>query len=111
MRRGIDLLANRGLVTERAISSRILVEGCMLGTFTGAKLGSYMTATKTDFVNAHYVENEADRVELIKDYAVAFLAALKVATREPTEPEPALGDLSGRLLVFERRMAELKARG
>lgn len=107
-RLNLDLLSNPGLVTDRAIAARILVEGCMLGTFTGAKLGTYITASKVDFTNARRVVNGTDKASTIKGYAETFVAALKIATPEPAEAET--DDLSGRMLILERRMAELEAR-
>lgn len=107
-RLGIDLTANPGLVTGRSIAARILVEGCMLGTFTGRRLGDYITTGKVDFMNARRVVNGTDKAATIKGYAEAFLTALKAATPEPTEPEAEPGDLSGRLLILERRIAALE---
>jgi putative chitinase len=79
-RLSLDLLANPDQVLDRAIAARILVQGCMLGTFTGAGLGKYLTAAKADFVNARRVVNGTDKAGMIAGYAKAFRIAIDAAS-------------------------------
>jgi hypothetical protein len=55
---GLDLVSNPDLIlSDPALSARILVEGGMLGVFTSRKLTTYFTATKNDPWNARRVYN------------------------------------------------------
>ncbi|WP_185982813.1 hypothetical protein [Aureimonas mangrovi] len=88
-RLGIDLVGKPELVEDREIAARILVEGMMLGTFTGRKLADYIDSNtmltvspprpKVDYVNARRTVNGTDRAALIAGYAEKFEAALKDA--------------------------------
>ncbi len=84
-RLGIDLVSDPDRVTEADIAARILVQGSMLGTFTGKKLGDYIAGDKVDFVNARRVINGTDKAALIAGYATKFAAAI----RDAGEAEPA----------------------
>lgn len=93
-RLGVDLVSNPDLVTQPAIAARILVQGSMLGTFTGRKLGDYITSAgltpaDADFANARRVINGTDQATLIVGYATKFLAALKTAEDAPKPADPA----------------------
>lgn len=66
------------------VAARILVEGCLKGTFTGKKLSDY----PSDFVESRRVVNGADRATLIAGYAYRFLDAIESA-QEPAQPTPA----------------------
>lgn len=85
-RLGVDLLKEPAKAMEPEIAARILVEGCMLGTFTGKKLGDYI-ATNADFRNARRVVNGTDKANTIAGYANKFLDALLVAGEAESEPE------------------------
>ncbi|MDY8108244.1 hypothetical protein U0C82_03655 [Fulvimarina sp. 2208YS6-2-32] len=87
----MDLLANPGLVKDRAIAARICVEGMMLGTFTGKDLPDYINDAKADYVNARRTVNGTDRASMIAGYAAQMLTALKAAKygAEPKD-EPAM---------------------
>lgn len=76
-RLGVDLLRHPDLALDPGNSARILVQGSMLGTFTGKKLGDYINAKGCDFRNARRVINGVDRAEMIAGYAEKFLEALK----------------------------------
>ena len=94
-RLGLDLLANPELAEQRPIAARILVEGMMLGTFTGKKLGDYVSGAKADYKEARRVVNGTDRAELIAGYARQFEVALDVArfgeaSAAPVPTEPAI---------------------
>lgn len=97
-RLGIDLLKEPDLAEELYVASRILVEGMVLGTFTGKKLADYIGAGKLNLVGARYIVNGQDRAVLISGYAVKFanaLASKPVAGQErppatQVPPDPAL---------------------
>lgn len=75
-RLGIDLVGNPDLCLGLDASVRILVEGSILGTFTGRKLSSYFNATTADWRNARKVINGLDKADLIAGHAKAFYAAI-----------------------------------
>ena len=84
-RTGLDLLKEPDLVTQPAVAARILVQGSMLGTFTGKKLADYVR-----FTDMRRVINGTDKAALIAGYAEKFLAALKAgAAAEPAPAPPA----------------------
>jgi predicted chitinase len=87
-RTGLDLLKEPDLVTQPAVAARILVQGSMLGTFTGKKLGDYIDGSKADYVQARRVINGTDRAVLIAGYAEKFLAALQGAPKAAPTPKP-----------------------
>lgn len=86
-RLGLDLLKEPDLVSEDAVAARILVEGSMRGTFTGKKLGDYITSDSLDYRNARRVINGLDKADLIAGYARTFLAAFKGAVEAPKPPQ------------------------
>lgn len=88
-RLGDDLLASPDKVMNRAIAARILVEGMMLGTFTGKKLSAYINTNGYAFIEARRVVNGTDKASLIAGYATHFLAALEAAASAP-QPAPAV---------------------
>lgn len=89
-RLGIDLVGNPALAEKPEIAVRILVEGMMLGTFTGRSLPSYVNATKSDYVNARRVVNGTDRAETIARYARGFEKLLQQAGYgQAPAPKPA----------------------
>jgi len=87
-RTGLDLLKEPDLVTQPAVAARILVQGSMLGTFTGKSLAAYIDANKADYVQARRVINGTDRAVLIAGYAETFFAALKGGVSEAPAPKP-----------------------
>lgn len=84
-RLGIDLVGNPELAKDRDTAARILVEGMMLGTFTGRKLADYRS-----FTDMRRTVNGTDKAALIAGYASDFLAALTEAgwASPPAEPAP-----------------------
>lgn len=78
-RLGLDLLKEPQLAERPDIAARILVEGMMLGTFTGKRLETYVHLRNSDFVGARRVVNGMDRAEDIAGYAKEFDAALKAS--------------------------------
>lgn len=75
-RLGVDLVGNPALAAQLDHATTILIDGMMLGTFTGRKLPDYMTGAKKDYANARRVVNGTDRAGLIAGYARAFETAL-----------------------------------
>lgn len=95
-RLGLDLIKEPQLAEKPEIAARILVEGMMLGTFTGKRLENYVHLRKSDFVEARRVVNGTDKAALIAGYAKDFDAALLKAgygvgpsSSQPQTPEPA----------------------
>ncbi|MCD1644171.1 hypothetical protein [Aurantimonas coralicida] len=89
-RLGMDLIKEPQIVTRRDIAARILVQGMMLGTFTGKGLPDYIGTTRADYRSARRVVNGMDRSHLIAGYAEAFEAALRAAGygKAPHVPKP-----------------------
>ena len=75
-RLGADLVGNPDLVLDLAVATRILVEGSVLGTFTGAKLANYFNETGNDWKNARRIINGNDRDEDIAVLALQFYSAI-----------------------------------
>lgn len=84
-RTGLDLLKEPQLVEAYPVAARVLVQGSMLGTFTGKKLGDYTT-----FESMRRVINGTDRADLIAGYADDFLEALSspAVPGTPARPTP-----------------------
>ena len=87
-RLGVDLLANPDFAEQLDYAARILVEGVMLGTFTGQKLGDYIKPGSVNFVSARRTVNGTDKADLIAGYANKFLAALGSGVSVPVAPKP-----------------------
>lgn len=82
---GRNLVAEPDLVLQRDIAARILVQGCMLGTFTGKKLSDFIA-----FSDMRRVVNGKDKAELIAAYADRFLAAIQASGMQislPPQPD------------------------
>lgn len=95
-RLGVDLVGNPALAARLDHAVTILIDGMMLGTFTGKKLPDYVAGTKKDYVGARRVVNGTDRAAMIAIYARAFEKALleagysvSTASPAPTKPSPA----------------------
>lgn len=85
-RLGLDLLKEPTLAEKPEVAVRILVEGMMLGTFTGRKLPDYVHLYKSDFFNARRVVNGKDKADLIAGYAEEFDKALLAARYSVDDP-------------------------
>ena len=72
---GLDLLNNPELALNLDNGVKILFLGMIEGWFTSRKLGTYFTATKTDFINARRIVNGKDKAHLIAGYANKYLIA------------------------------------
>ena len=88
-RLGVDLVGNPALAARLDHATTILIDGMMLGTFTGKKLPDYVGGTEKDYVGARRVVNGTDRSAMIAGYAKAFETALKEAGYSATATLPA----------------------
>lgn len=73
---GTNLVDNPDKVMEPNIALFILVDGMLLGEFTGKKLGTYVNGSKTDFFNARRVINGTDKAAEIRNLANVWLSKL-----------------------------------
>lgn len=72
----VDLVDSPTLAMDLNIATPILVDGSILGTFTGKKLGDYLHDSVSDWRNARRVINGLDKADLIKGYALKYYAAI-----------------------------------
>jgi hypothetical protein len=79
-RLGVNLVDSPELAMGLAVATRILVDGSILGTFTGKKLGNYFSGPTADWRNARRVINNVDKADLIKSYALKYYAAISYTT-------------------------------
>jgi len=87
-RLGVDLAAHPELAERLDYAARILVQGVMLGTFTGKKLADYIKPGSANFVNARRTVNGTDKAELIAGYAEKFATALAGGVSASPAPVP-----------------------
>lgn len=113
---GKDLVGNPGIVSQDQDLSRfILVDGMLNGQFTGARLGSYVTEDKTDYVGARAVVNGSDQNIKIANLAGQYETRLrtgdlanqlqnvpnpsaKLPTQPTTQPPPRM-EAGGQILI------------
>lgn len=98
-RLGIDLVGNPDLALDMDVAVRLLVDGSMLGAYTGKKLADFIDGTDEsddedlrEYVQARRVINGVDKAEIIGKSALVFEKALRAAalpsTPEPVEAQP-----------------------
>lgn len=94
-RLGVDLVGRPALAARIDHATTILIDGMMLGTFTGKKLPDYVAGVKKDYAGARRVVNGTDRAAMIANYARAFEDALVEAgysgasvSPTPSKPSP-----------------------
>lgn len=75
-RLGIDLVGSPEKAASPEIAAKILVQGMRDGTFTGLRLGNFISSTKRDFVNARKIINGMDRSSEIAAIAENFFQVL-----------------------------------
>jgi len=75
-RLGVDLVDNPALAMDLDTATKVLVDGSLLGTFTGKKLSNYLHDKVTDWRNARRVINGVDKANLIAGYALKYYAAI-----------------------------------
>ena len=78
---GVDLVKHPDAMLDSKISARLAIKGVLDGRWnaSGKGLGSYLSATKSDYKNARRTVNVLDKWATIKVYALAFEHALKVS--------------------------------
>ncbi|MBF0679909.1 MAG: hypothetical protein IR164_13335 [Devosia sp.] len=89
----VDLLSNPDKALDPVIAGMALVRGSLEGWYTGKKLGDYINASHTDYINARRVINGTDKATLIAGYADKFEQALALIAAQPagggsTSPAP-----------------------
>lgn len=76
---GLDLANNPELALVPANSAAIMIEGMLLGSFTGLSLGKCMRyGSYGEFVYSRRIINGTDRDSLVARYAVQFLECLTI---------------------------------
>ena len=100
-RLGIDLVGHPELALDEDVAVRLLIEGSMLGAYTGKKLPDYIDGLDEDdaedlreFIAARRVINGTDKAELIAKSALVFERALRAAAT-PSTPLEAPIDITG----------------
>lgn len=93
----LDLVNEPDLALEPKIAATVLVEGMLLGFFTGRSLEMYFSPSVEDAVGARAIINGSDKADLIAHYYDACKGALLAAdesTPQPTDvvPEAAVAD-------------------
>lgn len=99
-RLGIDMVSNPDLALDPEIAVRLLVEGALLGVYTGKALSSYIDNIDEDdaedlreYIAARRVINGTDHAEEIGKSALIFEKALRAAgALAPTPPAYQPGD-------------------
>lgn len=79
-RLGVDLIGDPTLAMDPKVATQILVEGSILGTFTGRKLSNYFAPGVADWRNARRIINGLDKADLVASYAKAYYAAISYTT-------------------------------
>lgn len=77
---GCDLVQEPDRALEPEISTIILFEGMMRGTFTGRKLADYFSGEKENWVQARRIINGMDKANLIADHARHYYDAISYTT-------------------------------
>ncbi len=87
-RLGLDLTGNPELGLDVDVATKILVEGSMMGTFTGVSLPDYFNASKNDWYHARQVINRLDKAQHIADLGKQFWAAISYEGTGQLEQAP-----------------------
>lgn len=87
---GVDLMGNPDLALDPDIAFKCL-GGMFLGWY-GAKLGTYINANKTDYVNARRCVNILDKAGLIAGYARSFEKILRSSAAASTSGGPSTAE-------------------
>lgn len=72
----IDLVNHPELANQPDIAARIAVEGMRDGTFTGHRLGQYISGQNHNFVGARHIVNDSDKSDQVAQQAEQYLGAL-----------------------------------
>jgi len=84
-----DLVRTPDMAMRPEIAAQIMRYGMQDGLFTGKKMADYLTAEKSDYVNARRIINGTDKAKTIAGYALVFEAALKAAEKPAATAKPA----------------------
>lgn len=87
----VDLVNKPELAARIDHATTILIDGMILGTFTGKGLTQYVHNSAKDYVGARRVVNGTDRAALIAGYAEKFesvLRATEYASSKAGSPKP-----------------------
>lgn len=87
----VNLIIKPELAATLKYAVPILIDGMLLGTFTGRDLGDYVSEHATDYVNARRVVNGTDRAHDIAARASKYASALSAAGYSHTAPSPVPG--------------------
>jgi uncharacterized protein YraI len=74
---GNRLLYEPSLALDSGVAYRIMSYGMRHGSFTGKKLGDYISGEKCDYVNARRIINGTDQADRIAGYATKLEKALR----------------------------------
>jgi len=91
----VDLLSHPDKALDPVIAGMALVRGSLEGWYTGKKLGDYINASQTDYINARRVINGSDKATLIAGYADKFEQALAGGVSAAPAPKPSPIPTSG----------------
>ncbi|HEU4986853.1 MAG TPA: hypothetical protein VFT89_07290 [Rhizobiaceae bacterium] len=83
----VDFLAHPDLVSDLRYAVPILLDGMLLGTFTGKKLADYIEPDRKDYREARRIVNGTDHAADISRLADTYEAALKEAGYLPQSPK------------------------
>jgi hypothetical protein len=75
---GNDLVKFPDVVLRLPVSTFILVYGMKHGTFTGLKLGNFISSTQQDYRGARKIINGLDKADLIANYAWLWLQSKEI---------------------------------
>ncbi|NMW31732.1 hypothetical protein HKD42_06635 [Altererythrobacter sp. RZ02] len=75
-RLGVDIVSHPERVLDQDIATRILMEGSIKGTFTGVKVGNYLTNSKNDWYHCRQVINRLDKAQHIANLGKQFWGAI-----------------------------------
>ena len=91
-RLGVDIVATPRLAGTLEYAVPILIDGILLGTFTGRKLSDYVNGARADYRGARRTVNGKDKAALIAGYADKYRSAIHEVpidmpdVHEPGEP-------------------------
>lgn len=78
----VPLVMQPDMAMVPVYAAQIAINGMVDGWFTGKKLGDYLNATRTDYVDARRIINGTDKAELIAGYARQAETAIRLALGE-----------------------------
>lgn len=82
---GDDILIHPERALEASIAYRIMSFGMRNGSFTGVRLGDYISSSKCDYYGARQIINDHDRAASIQGYAQQLEAMLRGSSNGKVE--------------------------